>query len=327
MTLSAPSLHLHLNSSVRLDIFTLTFAPRRTEIYPRNIVMASARGGALQVKNSDAGQKPGEHTIKRKASITGLFEKTERAPLKRGKGGGKDPTAKVHDGSFLSAVQPKAAIDNEIYRRFAGMANTRVGAYYRLIVSVEAEVGYVEVASVSQMEQIEECCEALVARVNGQNVDGEPLHVDGVPTKADWEVLDAEAAALDRPFQEEKLSINVIKREDGQTTTKTITIADTALAYNKRLATWKAARDVLHKKREEVENAVDAAWDDYENDGDGAIKEATARHVVAMNGFATKSNEIHDQALAEIKVAQKEDREDAAAYDKRFQELLQLMAR
>jgi hypothetical protein len=146
--------------------------------------------------------------------------------------------------------------------------------------------------------------EELIARVDGVDVHGRPLKTPGVPTQADIDALIAEEAELCKPLDDDTLQLR--DRATGQV--KDVRLGDTIQKFEAKFEKKRTELAGLLEQLQLVNSEITAAQKDAIRSEKVVVKQLRDELAIQLDAFKEQALNIKQQALAEVKAAEMEDK-------------------
>ena len=158
--------------------------------------------------------------------------------------------------------------------------------------------------------------------MDGVDVNGQPLDIPGVPTKADLDALAAEELALSKPLDEERMTVQSHRR-NGTVETKEVKLGDTMQWFENLEATKRAELESLRKELKDVDEEIAAAKEDVVKMEKKQVKKAKGAFNDELNSLIDQAEAVKNQTLAEIKKAQEEEESAKAERSQKMREFME----
>ena len=194
----------------------------------------------------------------------------------------------------------------------------------KLICLTDAANVYRRGVGSSTSEHLEPVCQALVARVHGLDLNGNPIKTPGVPTLQDIDALDNEHESLSAPLSEEVVPIE-LQQADGSVVTKHIKLERTLRAFERRHEQKQAEITTYKRELDRVLAEITAVQQKYAADVDDDIEQAKKQHETEKVAIHQRAEVLLQQTMDEIEHAQKEDRAATAETNRRFQDFMKAL--
>ncbi|KAK3706004.1 hypothetical protein LTR37_012998 [Vermiconidia calcicola] len=274
--------------------------------------MASYRYTNAQLGSAAKENMPPKQGTKRTVSIEGLFNHHHRQQ-KKAKTDASNILAPKH-GRVSKPLAPKQPISTQ-YR------NPKHAKNQPLYLSfAEAADTYRNGASAAKSSQLEPVYDELIARVDGLNVDGQPPR----PGKAELDEVIAVDAALSKPMDEERMTIQNHRR-NGAVETKEIKLGDTMLAFEKLVEKKRSELESLLQDLSEVDAEIVATKQSIVDNEKKAVKKMKDALGAELASFMQQAESIKKHTMAAIEKAQKEEKAENKEKNRKLEELIKQM--
>ncbi len=173
----------------------------------------------------------------------------------------------------------------------------------------------------ARSEGLQPIYDALIARVDGKEVDGRPLNPTGVPTETEINALVAADLELSRPLEDDILTV----RRTRTAQLEDVRLGDVLRAYE---LTAEKKRDEIADLLERL-NAVNAEIVAAQKDALHAenieVKKAKKELDAQLDEFKEQAAEIKQQTLDECKRAMEEDKNAKKVFQSKIDALYEEM--
>ncbi|KAK3686323.1 monothiol glutaredoxin grx5 [Vermiconidia calcicola] len=274
--------------------------------------MASYRYTNAKLGSAAKENMPPKQGTKRTVSIEGLFNHQHRQP-KKAKTDAHNILAPKH-GGISKSLAPKQSISAQ-YR------NPKHSKYHPVYLSfAEAADNYRNETAAAKGSQLEPVYDELVARVDDLNVDGQPQG----PGKAELDEVIAVDAALSKPLDEERMTIQNHRR-NGTVETKEIKLGDTMLAFEKLLERKRSELESLLEDLSETDAEIMATKRSIVDTEKKAVKTIKDALGTELASFMQQAESIKKHTAAAIEKAQKEEKAENKEKNRKLEELIKQM--
>lgn len=340
----APSLYTLHHRKILSQLFRPRFVSSSVRILlcyrslPRRTISSYSRDVMAPQKTKRTAQKDDSSSPKKKAkqivSISGLFDNEEQLrsrvksrdrDLFEARSAGVSKSHRPVENFFANyrkAKQKKTGA-SPLYLSFAGRSSLRESETKLMLVSETANE-YKASAGFSLEQQLELVYQALIARVNGFDVQGKTLNIEGIPTEEEVAELARAEARMNKPLRDEKLTIQNTRR-DGTITTTEIKLGDTVGAFHQLCQRKKVELARLYEELEKVEHDIVAVRENIDRTEATEVKKVFASFDAEMKRLRKVADDNTAHSHAEVEQAYADDREYAVKHSRMMEKMMELL--
>lgn len=161
-------------------------------------------------------------------------------------------------------------------------------------------------------QQLEPVCNALIARVEGLNVNGQPLDNTSTLSTAEREAFIQSETELSKPLEEQTLTVQN-RQKNG---TMEVKLGHLMHAFENLVEQKRTRLQDLFKELRQVDVEMATAYKDVLDTESGAVNKERRQLDRDLDALAQEAYEAKEQTLAEVKQA-REDEHAAATDEKR----------
>ena len=165
--------------------------------------------------------------------------------------------------------------------------------------------------------------DALIARVDGVDIKGQPLNVPSLPSKDEINALAEEDLALTKPVDDELMTIQNC-RKNGSVETKEVKLGDTMHPFKKLVDQKRAELEGLLEELKDVDAEIAAARKDVTETEQCEVKKAKKELNAELESLIDQASAIKEQTLAEVKKARQEGQAAKVEMRRKIDELMAL---
>lgn len=247
----------------------------------------------------------------RTVSVSALFNQTDHLRRKHAEAA-RDPLAPRPAGITKPAVakerlfakfsKPKTK-EHPVYTSFKGTCKTWLPSYSNSPAGAETINKYKQEAHQAGLDRLQPIYEELIARVDGLDVNGQPLNMPGVPSQADVDALIAEDEKLSKPLDDDILQI-----EDRSGRVRDVRLGDLMRKFDAKSEEKREEIAELLLQLKAVDTEIVAAQKDALHAEKVDVKKLRDKLAVQLEGFKDQALRIKEQTEAEVKAALEEDK-------------------
>lgn len=172
-----------------------------------------------------------------------------------------------------------------------------------------------------QGEQLEPIYQELLARVDGLTVDGKPVQVPGLPSKAEMNALVERDANLFTLLDDEEMTIQN-QRKNGSIELRDVRLGDTMQNFERLVDSKRPELEYLMHQLREAERDIASAYKAVVETELKDIKKAEEEFAEELASLEEEAGALKRRTRAKVEKARKEDQEAKVAMDRKIEELI-----
>ncbi len=167
-------------------------------------------------------------------------------------------------------------------------------------------------------QQLDPVYNALLARVNGLQVNGKPFQTSGMASRDQIDTLVQAHAALSKPLDDEQMTIQN-HRQNGTVDMKEVKLGETMLSFERLAEKKRAELEKLVQNLQDVVDEIETAREVIVAKEKKGVKQAKKSFEAKLASLVDEAEAAREQARDEVKQARKEDREFKANLERKIE--------